>query len=67
MNPYRRILVLSFALAIAASGVCFSQAAPKKTEIYSESADAHAEIKEALEKATAEHKRVIVVFGANWC
>ena len=67
MNLYRRIGMLSLALAVATTGVCFSQAAPKKTEIYSESADAHAEIKEALQKAAAEHKRVIVVFGANWC
>ena len=67
MNLYRQILMLSLALSVAASGVCFSQAASKKKEIYSEKADAHAEIKEALEKATAEHKRVIVVFGANWC
>ena len=68
MNPYRRILTLSLALAVAGTnGVCFSQTAPKTKEIYSETADAHAEIKEALEKATAEHKRVILVFGANWC
>jgi thiol:disulfide interchange protein len=67
MNLDRRIVMLSLALAVATTGVCFSQAAPKKTEIYSESADAHAEIKEALQKAAAEHKRVIVVFGANWC
>ena len=67
MNLYRRMLMLSLVLGVAASAVCFSQAAPKKKEIYSASADAHAEIKEALEKATAEHKRVIVVFGANWC
>src|SRR5208337_1291752 len=68
MNLYRWILTLSLALAVAAaSGVCFSQAAAKKKDIYSASADAHAEIEEALEKATAEHKRVIVVFGANWC
>jgi thiol:disulfide interchange protein len=49
------------------SGVCYSQTAAKAKEIYNESADAHAEIKEALAKATAEHKRVILVFGANWC
>jgi thiol:disulfide interchange protein len=67
MNLYRRILMLSLALVLAATGVCFSQGAPKKKEIYSEKADAHAEIREALEKATAEQKRVIVVFGANWC
>src|ERR1035441_1607835 len=68
MNLYRRILTVSLAFAVvAASAICFSQAVKKEKEIYNESADAHAEIREALEKATAEHKRVILVFGANWC
>ncbi len=68
MNLYRRILTLALATAVAAScAVCFSQSVRKEKEIYNESADARAEIKEALAKATAEHKRVIVVFGANWC
>jgi thiol:disulfide interchange protein len=68
MSLYRWILALSLAITVAAtSGVCVGQAAAKKKEIYSESVDARAEIKEALEKATAEHKRVIIVFGANWC
>ncbi len=68
MNLYRWVSTLTFAIAVAAPGaVCFSQVVEKKKEIYFEKADAHAEIKEALEKATAEHKRVIVVFGANWC
>jgi thioredoxin 1 len=35
--------------------------------IYPADADAHAEIKEAEKKAAASHKRVLVVFGANWC
>ncbi len=35
--------------------------------IYPADADAHAEIKEAEEKAAKEHKRVLLVFGANWC
>jgi thioredoxin 1 len=35
--------------------------------IYPADADAHAEIKEAEEKAATEHKRVLLVFGANWC
>ena len=68
MNLYRRFLTLALAAAVAASSaVCFSQSVKKEKEIYNESADARAEVKEALEKATAEHKRVIVVFGANWC
>jgi thioredoxin 1 len=35
--------------------------------IYPADADAHAEIKAAEAKAAAEHKRVLLVFGANWC
>lgn len=35
--------------------------------IYPADADAHAEIKEAEEKAATLHKRVLLVFGANWC
>ena len=68
MKLYRRILTLAVATAVvASSAVCFCQSAKKEKEIYNESADARAEIREALAKATAEHKRVIVVFGANWC
>ncbi|MGA9040848.1 MAG: thioredoxin family protein [Terriglobales bacterium] len=36
-------------------------------DIYHPGADAHAEIKHALLEAAKAHKRVIVVFGANWC
>jgi thioredoxin 1 len=35
--------------------------------IYAPGIDAHAEIKQALVQAAREHKRVLVVFGANWC
>jgi hypothetical protein len=35
--------------------------------LYPADADAHAEIKEAGEKAAAGHKRLLLVFGANWC
>jgi len=54
-------------LVAAWSFACLGQAAPAQKPIYDESADARAEIQEALHKARAEHKRVIVVFGANWC
>jgi thiol:disulfide interchange protein len=68
MKLYRWILTLSLTIALAAgAGVCFGQAAAKTKAIYNESANARVEIKEALHKATAGHKRVIVVFGANWC
>src|SRR5664279_5669083 len=35
--------------------------------IYAPGVDAHAEIKHALQLAGKGHKRVLVVFGANWC
>lgn len=41
-------------------------AAPKWNG-YDEAADARAEVARALEKARAEGKKVMVVFGANWC
>jgi hypothetical protein len=43
------------------------QPSDMKKEIYPVNADAHAEIKEAEEKAAGEHKRLLLVFGANWC
>ena len=38
-----------------------------KKNIYPDAADAHAEIKEAEERAGRQHKRLLLVFGANWC
>jgi len=34
---------------------------------YNEAADARADINLAVAKAAAEHKQVLVVYGANWC
>lgn len=39
--------------------------APK--QVYNEAADARAELNQALAKAQAQQKNVLVVFGANWC
>jgi uncharacterized protein YchJ len=35
--------------------------------IYPPDVDARAEIKQAQQNAAKEHKRVLLVFGANWC
>ncbi len=43
------------------------QPSDMKKDLYPANADARAEIKEAEEKAAAGHKRVLLVFGANWC
>jgi thioredoxin 1 len=36
-------------------------------QIYVPGLNTHAEIAQALKLATQQHKRVLVVFGANWC
>jgi thioredoxin 1 len=43
------------------------QPADMKKNIYPADADAHADIKEAEARATREKKRLLLVFGANWC
>jgi thioredoxin 1 len=43
------------------------QAPNTEKNIYPDNVDAHKEIKEAEERAAREHKRVLLVFGANWC
>ncbi|MGH9617450.1 MAG: thioredoxin family protein, partial [Acidobacteriaceae bacterium] len=35
--------------------------------IYSDTANAHEDIRQAILNAAAEHKHVLLVFGANWC
>jgi thioredoxin 1 len=37
------------------------------TALYAPSEEAAAEIQQAIAAASADHKRVILVFGANWC
>jgi thiol:disulfide interchange protein len=57
-------------------GSAYAQQAPKDPQvldsadvsnIYPADADAGKELKEALTRAVAEKKRVLLVFGANWC
>jgi|SRR5882672_3073461 len=55
--------------ATAACGQA-KQGLPAPTEkrvIYPENVDAKAEIAEALASAVKTHRRVILVFGGNWC
>lgn len=44
-----------------------AQPSDMKQNLYPADADAHVEIKEAEERAAAGHKRLLLVFGANWC
>jgi protein disulfide-isomerase len=54
-----RFLILAILLAGLAS--CFEE------KPYNESADAKADIRQALAEAKVENLPVVVVFGANWC
>jgi thiol:disulfide interchange protein len=38
-----------------------------KTDLYPVNADANKEIDEALKSANTNHKRVMLIFGGNWC
>lgn len=42
-------------------------AGAQNRNIYSATANAHADIAQAIHTATQEHKRIILDFGGNWC
>jgi thioredoxin 1 len=44
-----------------------AQPSDMKKNLYPADADVHAEIKEAETRAASSHKRVLLIFGANWC
>ena len=81
MNYAGRLLVFLMLLvsgAAAASEVAAQQRPPEpadqvlegvtdKTNIYPRDADANKDIQTALKQAATEKKRVLLVFGANWC
>ena len=47
--------------------LCLSLTAHADAPVYDEAADAPAQVAQALANAKAEHKQVMIVFGANWC
>ena len=59
----KRIRVAAAAIFILVSLAAFAQG----RIIYSDTADAHHDIAQALVTAQHEHKRVILDFGGNWC
>jgi thioredoxin 1 len=72
------LIALSLACAVVATIAAqqvFAQSTPpvKKHKplpgmhVYDEQADPAQDLQVALAKARTEHKRVLVVFGANWC
>lgn len=60
----RSVRTVCAALLFVAAGI-FSSA--QSRNIYSATADAHADIAHAIQTARQEHKRIILDFGGNWC
>jgi thioredoxin-related protein len=73
---FKMTFIKSIEVGIFLAGTAFAQTADSVTPlprpsqlkpIYSATANAKTEIASALNKAKTENKRVILVFGGNWC
>ncbi|HOW19271.1 MAG TPA: DUF255 domain-containing protein, partial [Phycisphaerae bacterium] len=65
-----RLSVLVFMIALLGGPVVVRAAEPankKRDPIYNEKADAKAQIAEALARAKRDNKRVLIMWGGNWC
>jgi|SRR5690348_2534586 thioredoxin 1 len=61
-------LLLSSALLMAQQApLTQDRVSARLRELYPANVDAHKEIAQALQAAAKDHKRVLLVFGANWC
>ena len=47
--------------------LAFASAAIAKELSYSETANASADVQQALSQAATQKKKVLIIFGANWC
>jgi thioredoxin-related protein len=67
-NLMRPILALAAVALVAVAGASVAPEYPKMgADIYDAHADASVQIAGALAKASAQDKRVLLIFGANWC
>jgi thioredoxin 1 len=62
MRHFRNAVLV---LGLAVASILFNRA--EASEIYSETANAKVDIQKALLQAGKERKRVILIFGGNWC
>jgi len=74
MKNLAKIAVLAMTFAVGASVLAQEIAAPKppahpyvKRHLYDETVDPREEIAAGLKQAKAEHKRIILDFGGDWC
>jgi thioredoxin 1 len=71
----KRVIAFSFLLAIGFSTYAFAQwkktplqpPAQRNPQLYDTNADAKEEITKATDAAAKQHKRILLVFGGNWC
>src|SRR5215475_669288 len=64
------VACLMFGVVAKVAGSQAAKPLPQPTErknLYPDGVDAKAEIAEALETAKKTHRRVLLVFGGNWC
>ncbi len=70
-NLFRNLSLFSLMGLVLAVSTASTQLAAQvpfvKKHIYSETADPNADIAAALKQARAEHKRVLLDFGGDWC
>jgi thioredoxin-related protein len=62
------LIRLALLLALLASPMVAAPEYPNMgPDVYDTKADGNVQVATALKKAAAEHKNVMLVFGANWC
>jgi len=65
---FRPLLAFAALAALQSAGLRAAPEYPAQgPDIYDTHADAEAQIAAAVRRAAAEHKRVLLDFGANWC
>lgn len=60
-------IATTVALSLALTSLLTAQDPPKRPQTYDESADANQLFAEACAKAQRDNKRVLLMFGGNWC
>ena len=66
--PIRPLIAFALLASLLAPGLRAGPEYPAKgPDIYDTHADGGAQVAAALARASAEHKRVLLDFGANWC
>lgn len=64
----RRTTTVLMAACLALAALPAAHAAEAAAEgPYNEAADARVDINQAVSRAAADHKQVLVIYGANWC